>query len=162
MSDPTAKAELFELLAGLNLSLDDAPSHPMGMRVSVNPYDNVLLGSNVILRYLGIRSMATLYEYIELYGLPCIKTPDGMWMTTMTAIDSWIFIAAQADRNNRTHSRGSNKRHDIALKILRRRFGEDSKEYQLAEKRELAAQAAEGGRLKPGPKTNASLGIRKS
>lgn len=60
-------------------------------------------------------------EWVEIYGLPAIKRPDGQWMTTMTAIDEWIFMAAEADYLNRPYSRGDNKRADLALtKALRR------------------------------------------
>lgn len=60
----------------------------------IAPEDNVLIGAQRILRYLGISSITTLYDWIEDGALPCIKRPDGKWMTTMTAIDTWIFQAS--------------------------------------------------------------------
>lgn len=87
----------------------------------IDPMTNVIIGSQLIRKYLGIRAMATLIEWVEIYGLPAIKRPDGQWMTTMSAIDEWIFMAAEADYLNRPYSRGDNKRADIALaKALRR------------------------------------------
>lgn len=60
-------------------------------------------------------------EWVEIYGLPCVKRPDGQWMTTMSAIDEWIFMAAEADYLNRPYSRGDNKRADQALKKAQNR-----------------------------------------
>lgn len=87
----------------------------------IDPMTNVIIGSQLIRQYLGIRSMATLIEWVEIYNLPAIKRPDGQWMTTMSAIDEWIFMAAEADYLNRPYSRGDNKRADIALAKAQRR-----------------------------------------
>lgn len=65
---------------------------PTALRIA--PEDNILIGAQRILRYLGISSITTLYDWIEDGALPCVKRPDGKWMTTMTAIDTWIFQAA--------------------------------------------------------------------
>src|SRR5262245_9251420 len=91
----------------------------------VNPRDNVLIGMAVITAYLGIRSPVTFYQWIELYGLPAIKRPDGQWMTTMTSIDQWIFMACEVDNENRPHSRGG-PRLDIARRRLDARLNEQA------------------------------------
>ena len=83
--------------------------------------DNVLLGSAAICRYLGIGSFTTMIVWNEQYGLPIAKRPDGMWMTTVSAIDSWLFLAASAESENRSYSRGSNLRADRALELARKR-----------------------------------------
>lgn len=77
--------------------------------------DNVLIGSTVICRYLGINSVTTLIMWIEGYGLPVMKRPDGMWMSSMTAIDEWIWLAAGAELENRAYSRGTNVSAEKAL-----------------------------------------------
>lgn len=83
-----------------------------------NPKDNVIIGLDAILTYLGIRSAVTFYQWVELYGLPAIKRPDGMWCTTMTAIDQWIFMAAEVDNANRSRSRATNARLERAKERL--------------------------------------------
>lgn len=83
--------------------------------------DNVLLGSAAICRYLGIGSFTTMIVWNEQYGLPVAKRPDGMWMTTVSAIDSWLFLAASAESENRAYSRGSNLRADKALELAVKR-----------------------------------------
>src|SRR3990172_4789332 len=83
--------------------------------------DNVLLGSAAICRYLGIGSFTTMIVWNEQYGLPIAKRPDGMWMTTVSAIDSWLFLAASAESENRSYSRGSNLRADRALELACKR-----------------------------------------
>ena len=92
--------------------------------IRIAPEDNTLVGFHTISRYLCIKSWATLYQWVELYGFPAIKRPDGQWMTTMTAIDQWIFLASEVDNENRAHSRGYSKRHDIALRRLESRVAE--------------------------------------
>lgn len=83
--------------------------------------DNVLIGSTVICAYLGISSVTTMIQWHELFGLPVMKRPDGMWMTSMTAVDEWIWLASQAEAENRGYSRGSNVRADKALENAQRR-----------------------------------------
>src|SRR3990167_11121965 len=103
-------------------------------RLVVDPMENVLVGSGNILRYLGIDSIVTLYTWVELYGCPCIKRPDGRWMTTMTAIDQWIWLGAEADLINRIKegkSRGSALSREAAVKRARHIFGEDSPQAEL-------------------------------
>lgn len=90
-------------------------------KLTVNPDDNVLIGSTVICKYLGITSTTTLIVWHEAFLLPIMKRPDGMWMTTMTAIDEWIWMASQAEAENRAYSRGTNVRADIALERAKAR-----------------------------------------
>lgn len=85
-------------------------------RLVLDPMENVIIGANLICQYLGVSSFTTLITWHELYGLPIAKRPtDGLWMTTMSAIDSWIYMASQAEAENRSYSRGTNTRADIAL-----------------------------------------------
>src|SRR5690606_3195860 len=90
--------------------------------IRISPEDNLLLGATAIKKYLRIRSWATLYRLVELYGLPAVKRPDGKWMSTVTAIDEWLFLAAEADASNRTHLRGSNEKLEIALSRIQNRI----------------------------------------
>ena len=90
--------------------------------VKIAPDDNILVGSKLICRYLRIKSIVTLYRLVELYGLPAVKRPDGQWMTTITAIDQWLFMAADLDAQNRPHLRGTNERLETALERLKRRI----------------------------------------
>jgi hypothetical protein len=92
--------------------------------LQVDPAENVLIGLNRICAYLGIKSPVSFYQWIELYGLPAIKRPDGQWMTTMTSIDQWIFLACELDNENRPYSRGQNARLDIAKRRLDARLAE--------------------------------------
>lgn len=86
--------------------------------VAIRPEDNVLIGFPAIAEYVGVRSWATLYQWVEIYAFPAVKRPDGMWMTTITAIDQWLWMAAEADNDIRPRSRGWNNRADIALRRL--------------------------------------------
>jgi hypothetical protein len=92
--------------------------------IYIRPADNVIIGLRPLLEYLHIRSPNTLYQWVELYGFPAIKRPDGQWFSTITSIDQWVFLACQADAVNRPHSRGYTARHDIAKERLERRVGE--------------------------------------
>ena len=92
--------------------------------IRISPADNLLLGASAIKAYLRIRSWATLYRLVEIYGLPAIKRPDGKWMTTVTAIDEWLFLAAEADHRNRTHLRGTNEKLEVAADRIRRRISQ--------------------------------------
>jgi len=105
----------------LNRRADNTDGAPL---IRIDPNDNVLVGWPAISAYLRISSYATLYKWVELYGFPAIKRPDGMWMTTMTSIDQWLFIACEVDNANRKHSRGSNARYDIALQRLQNRISD--------------------------------------
>jgi hypothetical protein len=97
-----------------------SPSEQPFLRVS--PTDNVILGAARIKSYLGVRSHATLYRWIELYGLPVVKRPDGLYITTMTAIDTWLFLAAECDLDNREWSRGTNARLAVAKRRIEKKI----------------------------------------
>lgn len=103
----------------------------------VDPEENVIIGSQNIMRYMRWKSIVTLYDWVELYGFPAIKTPSGKWLTTMTAIDQWVMLAAEVDRQNRGRSRGTNARADIAKKRVAARFADDSIQMQWARLREF-------------------------
>lgn len=103
-------------------------------RIFIDPMDNIIKGSGNILKYMGLNSIVTLYEWVELYGFPAIKRPDGVWTTSITAIDQWIFLAAEVDLENRPKSRGSSRRGDKAIAHAERTFGEDSPQAKLAHK----------------------------
>lgn len=90
-------------------------------RLCIRPEDNIMIGAQIIMRYLGIKSLVTLYDWVEVYGLPAIKLPNGQWMSSMTAIDQWIFMAAEMDNKNRTKSRGHNSSAELALARAQRR-----------------------------------------
>lgn len=92
--------------------------------LQVNREDNVIVGLVAILSYLGLRSPVTFYNWVETYGCPAIKRPDGQWMTTMTAIDQWIFMAASLDAENRPYSRGQNARYTTSIARLERKRAE--------------------------------------
>ena len=108
----TRQMSIFEKLVLLRKT---GPKVPL---VCISPEDNVLVGFPAISAYLGVRSWATLYQWVEMYAFPAVKRPDGIWMTTITAIDQWLWMAAEADNDIRPGTRGWNNRADIALKRL--------------------------------------------
>lgn len=89
------------------------------------PEDNVIIGGQRICRYIGVKSYNTLYRWIELYGLPAVKRPDGQYMTTMTAIDQWIFMYAQTLHDRKEHIRQANVHAREALGRLQRQIEAD-------------------------------------
>lgn len=93
----------------------------MERKTRIDPSDNILIGSNVICQYLGIASYTTFVTWVEIYGLPCVKFPDGVWRTSVTAIDEWLFFASEAENEHRAYSRGTNDRADIALAKAKKR-----------------------------------------
>lgn len=128
-----------------------------GVRLTVDPMENVIVGSNNIMRYLGIQSHATFYTWVELYGCPCMKRPDGLWMTSMTAIDTWIFLAAEMDLLKRRKSRGGYRAAKKQIAHVEKMFGRDSDQADLMHRSydaqvaaaEAAAETAENGGVKP-------------
>ena len=89
--------------------------------VFIDPMDNVIVGGLRICQYVGVSSFTTLIVWSEVYGFPMVKRPDGLWMSSCTAIDSWIFMASQAENENRAYSRGTNLRADLALEKAKKR-----------------------------------------
>ena len=110
---------------------------PPEAALRIAPEDNVLVGAQRILHYLGISSLTTLYDWIEDGALPCIKRPDGKWMTTMTAIDTWIFQAAGLIAEKRTT--------ELAI-----RAREKDEASETNRRRAIARRAARGVGLLPG------------
>lgn len=104
-------------LRGLPPSLEGVTNPPSRIR----PEDNILIGSNAILQYLQIGSIVTMYQWHELYALPVMKRPDGTWMSSISAIDEWIFRASELEARSRPFSRGSNDRAERALLLAQRR-----------------------------------------
>jgi len=71
---------------------------------TIKPDDNLLLGREAIMRYLNIKEDRIMDRWIDEYALPVIKRPDGYWMTTLTAIDQWICLAAKVAYANKKKS----------------------------------------------------------
>lgn len=92
----------------------------------IDPADNVLIGGQRICRYLGVKSYNTLYRWIELYALPVVKRPDGQYMTTMTAIDQWLFRYAEVLHDRKAHLRAANCTAQEALERLQRQIDRDA------------------------------------
>ncbi len=126
---------------------EDERNNRQRSRCTISPADNILLGATAIKRYLRIRSWATLYRLIELYGLPAIKRPDGKWMSSVTAIDEWLFLASEADANNRPYLRGTNERLDRATERIakRRAFWSIHGAARATDATERAAELDSGG-----------------
>jgi hypothetical protein len=97
-------------------------------QMSVKPEENVLLGWWQICTYLGIRDRKTLTRWVDEWALPAIKRPDGVWMTTITSIDQWMMLAAQATHEQRTKDGSSTaeKRRARIQSAVERRRAEES------------------------------------
>jgi hypothetical protein len=119
-------------------------------RLYINPDDNVIVGAGRICRYLGIASMSTLWRWVEMYAFPAIKRPDGVWVSTMTAIDQWIFLAAEVVNDNLERSRGLNTTAHIAAERLQKQL--DDPELFAQKRAASARRAARGVGLLPGRK----------
>lgn len=74
--------------------------------------DNILVGAKAICAYLHISAINTLERWVDQYGFPAIKRPDGKWMTSTIAIDEWIWIAAEL------HAEGRRQLDTIAERAL--------------------------------------------
>lgn len=91
-------------------------------RLLIDPMENVLIGSILIRKYLGISSVNTMYQWHEKYGLPIMKRPDGQWMTTMTAIDEWMFFGSELERTKRPFPRSTSVSPEEQLLRAQRRL----------------------------------------
>jgi hypothetical protein len=98
-------------------------------RLLIDPMENVLIGSILIRKYLGISSVTTMYMWHEKYALPITKRPDGQWMTTMSAIDEWIFMGSELDRKQRAFPRGSNRTAEEEFRRAKDRLAKKVAEY---------------------------------
>lgn len=67
----------------------------------VKAEDNILLGWWAITQYLGIKDRKTMVEWVDEWAFPAMKRPDGEWMSSCTAIDQWIFLAAHLNTERR-------------------------------------------------------------
>jgi hypothetical protein len=67
-------------------------------RLRVDREQNVIIGAKAICQYIGLKSYPALYHWIDRHAFPAVMRPDGMWMTTMTAIDEWIFLCLLSDK----------------------------------------------------------------
>lgn len=101
-------------------------------RLLIDPMENVLIGSILIRKYLGISSVNTMYMWHERYGLPITKRADGQWMTTMTAIDEWIFLGSELERTKRPFPRTTSRTPKEELAAAQRRV--DAAELRAAGK----------------------------
>lgn len=119
-------------------------------KLYICPTDNVLVGAECICRYLGIASINTFWKWVELYAFPAIKRPDGLWMSTMTSIDQWIFLAAEVANDKLERSRGLNATAQIAADRLERQLAEPG--LFEAKRAASARRAARGVGLLPGRK----------
>jgi hypothetical protein len=98
-------------------------------RLLIDPMENVLIGSILIRKYLGISSVTTMYMWHEKYALPITKRPDGQWMTTMSAIDEWIFMGSELDRKQRAFPRGTNRTAEEEFRRAKDRLAKKVAEY---------------------------------
>lgn len=73
-----------------------------GERRRIARGDNIMVGATAICAYLKITAITTLERWVEQYGFPAIKRPDGRWMSSTTAIDEWIWIAAELHAEGKT------------------------------------------------------------
>lgn len=147
---PDSKPNIVELHTGQSRHTKPALAPDGSPRLLIDPMSNLLLGSQIIRKYLGIKSLITLYEWHEVYALPIMKRPDGQWMTTISAIDDWIWMASEFEVKNRPYGRGDNKRAELALKKAQRRVDRlKDREAELGSRE--AASRAVAGDLKDNP-----------
>ncbi len=64
--------------------------------------DTILVGAKSICAYMKISAINTLERWVMQYGFPAIKRPDGKWLTSTTAIDEWIWLAAELHAEGKT------------------------------------------------------------
>lgn len=98
-----------------------------------------------------------MWRWIELYRLPVVKRPDGIYMSTMTAIDEWIFLAADVQQDKMEASRNANVDAQRAIERLQRQIAADAEnpgcvEGFLHARHKAALRAARGVGLAPGRK----------
>lgn len=142
---PTAKP-----YAGV--SLRDAPPGFQGnpKLLRVDPSDNILVGGQSICAYIGISSISTLWRWVELFGFPAVRRPDGLWMSSMTAIDQWIWMASEIEVDKAVTSKGQQTTIENAIRRLE--YQRDHPEVFEQKRRNAARRAAKGVALLPGRK----------
>jgi hypothetical protein len=68
-------------------------------RLRVVPAENVLHGATAICRYMKISHLGTLKRWVIQYGFPAFRDPNGIWVSSCTAIDEWIWLASELERD---------------------------------------------------------------
>lgn len=131
-------------------SYEDGPPRSFAAMLRIDPLDNMLIGGETICKYLAISSLNTLKRWVELYAFPAIKRPDGLWMSSMTAIDQWIFLAAEVTNENTDTSRVLNVGAELALERLQHQV--DNPQEFTHRRRNSALRAARGVGLAHGRK----------
>lgn len=61
------------------------------LRLVIKPEYNLLAGKTAIVAYLKCH-WATVLKLKHDHGLPVIQRPDGIWITTVSSIDSWLHL----------------------------------------------------------------------
>jgi hypothetical protein len=74
--------------------------------------DAILVGAKQICDYMQISAINTLERWVDQFGFPAIKRPDGKWLSSITAIDEWIWLAAEL------HAEGKRQLDRIAERAL--------------------------------------------
>jgi hypothetical protein len=69
-------------------------------RKRVDAAENMLVGATAICRYMKISHIGTLKRWVIQYGFPAFRNPDGVWVSAITAIDEWIWIASELERES--------------------------------------------------------------
>jgi len=92
--------------------------------VAIVPKDNIILGHKNICDYLGIVEIRVLERWVDEFALPMVKRPDGIWMTSITAIDQWINMAAMIAYENKSKA-GKTWQQLGKLKEERRKLSKD-------------------------------------
>ena len=72
--------------------------------LSIRPNDNLLVGSAEICSYLRI-SHYICRKWMENFNLPIMRRPDGVWMTTISSLDQWVWLACFAENEARLEAK---------------------------------------------------------
>lgn len=100
---------LRQLKAGAKAGLYPNRSANPNRRSKRDP--NVLSGSEAVSKYMG-RRWETIVSWIEQYGFPMAKLPNGTWTTTRSLIDDWIRRRAAYQTACRIIDRGGDVSED--------------------------------------------------
>lgn len=73
---------------------------PNGIKVSTE--SNIIVGGNKIAKYIHV-SLPTLMRWITDHGFPAIQRPDGLWISSVTSIDQWIWMTLLSQEAARAH-----------------------------------------------------------
>ena len=57
---------------------------------------NVIIGAKNICAYIGLKSLVAMHRWVDKHAFPAVMRPDGMWMTTMTAVDEWLWLCLES------------------------------------------------------------------